>query len=170
MKGFKILLAGFLASAVDADRMSHSAHRAIKELHSHERMKITPIGGWSLGSSPQFYEFSHNRVGGSKAFGTGFEDGGVAMNSVVWHEHIKTWAVGIESLDHKGKAFFTKSNVTSECKSMADETFFNEIFYDIDGTTELFRLECDFYFGELPTENICEGNPGYKEIPGWIED
>ena len=105
-----------------------------------------------------------------KAFGTGFENGGVAKNSVVWHEHIKTWAVGIEALDHKGKAFFTKSNVTSECKSNVDDAFSHEIFYDIDGTTELFKLECDFYYGELPTENICEGNLGYREIPGWIED
>ena len=105
-----------------------------------------------------------------KAFGTGFENGGVAENSVVWHEHIKTWAVGIEALDHKDKAFFTKSNVTCECKRMTDDTYFSEIFYDIDGTTELFRLDCDFYFGELPTENVCEGHQGYVDIPGWIED
>ena len=65
MKSLRILLAGFVAFT-NADTMSHTGHRSIKELHSHERMKITPIGGWSLGTSPQYYEFSHNRAGGSK--------------------------------------------------------------------------------------------------------
>ena len=64
MRGFEIFL-GVLVASGEAT-MSHTSHRSIKELHSHERMKITPIGGWSLGNSPEYYEFSHNRKGGSK--------------------------------------------------------------------------------------------------------
>ena len=104
-----------------------------------------------------------------KAFGSGFEDGGVPKNSVVWHQSLNLWAVGIEALDHRGKAFWTKANVTSECYNEQDDSFFNEVFYDLDNSTELFSLSCDFYYGELPEENICEGNPGYVDIPGYMD-